>query len=88
MQTMISFALWALAQLTVINAQDVSQALKDLQWMTNNEKVNNLVASLTPEEKVSLVSGTVYAGSQNFASYVNAIPRLGIPATQLSDGEA
>jgi hypothetical protein len=69
-------------------AQDVSEALKEVLWKTNNERVNNLVLSMTAEEKVSMVHGQTYTGAQNFAAYVNGILHLNIPPVQLSDGEA
>ena len=57
-------------------------------WETSNARVNDLVIALTPEEKLSLVAGSVNPGDQNVPGYVNPIPRLGIPVVQLSDGEA
>lgn len=69
-------------------AQDTSEALKEVAWKTNNERVNNLVLSMTADEKISMVHGQNYAGSQNFAAYVSGISRLGIPPVQLADGEA
>ena len=69
-------------------AQDISEALVEVPWQTNNERVNDLVANLTAEEKISLVHHTKWPGSQNFAGYMKAVPRLGIPVLQMTDGEA
>ncbi|KAJ5679423.1 Fn3-like domain-containing protein [Penicillium macrosclerotiorum] len=51
-------------------------------------KIDALITALTPQEKISLVHGANYAGSENYAGYVPGIQRLGIPALQLADGEA
>lgn len=78
----------ALASVSTTWAQDVSQALLEVPWRTNNAKVNDLVTALAPEEKISLVHHTLWAGSQDFAGYIKPVPRLGIPALQMTDGEA
>ncbi|KAJ5825343.1 Fn3-like domain-containing protein [Penicillium riverlandense] len=78
----------ALASVSAAWAQDVSQALLEVPWRTNNARVNDLVAALTHKEKISLVHHTLWAGSQNFAGYIKPVPRLGIPALQMTDGEA
>lgn len=57
-------------------------------WPPNNGKVDSIIAALTPKEKISLLHGANYAGSENYAGYVTGIPRLGIPPLQLADGEA
>lgn len=67
---------------------DDSQAGLEVPWQTDNQRVNDLVTALTPEEKVSLVHHTMWSGTENFAGYINAVPRLGIPALQMTDGEA
>lgn len=77
-----------LADTSITWAQDVSEALREVPWKSNNAKVNNIVASLTPEEKITLVHHTTWPGSQNFAGYIKPIERLGIPALQMTDGEA
>jgi beta-glucosidase len=77
-----------LAGVGTTRAQDVSKALDEVPWQTNNQRVNNLVTALTPEEKISLVQGTNWLGSQDFAGYITTIPRLRIPALQMTDGEA
>jgi hypothetical protein len=64
-------------------------ALTTVQWRTGNAKVDSLIEQLTPEEKISLVHGsTDLKGYQQQAGYVVPIPRLGIPAVRLTDGEA
>lgn len=62
--------------------------IRGVEWRTGNERINSLVVSLTPEEKISLVHQRFYTGTQDFAGYINPIPRVGIPAIQLADGEA
>jgi beta-glucosidase len=57
-------------------------------WPPDSGKIDKLIAALTPEEKISLLHGANYAGSENYAGYVTGIPRLGIPPLQLADGEA
>lgn len=88
---MASVAILAFIGLTVpsvVNAQDTSQALWDVAWKTSNDRVNDLVSSMTPEEKVDHVHHFLNAGTQDFAGYLNVTARLGIPAIQLTDGEA
>lgn len=77
-----------LAGISTTRGQDISKALVEVRWQTNNQRVSDLVTALAPEEKVSLVHQTNWLGSQNFAGYIAAVPRLGIPALQMTDGEA
>ncbi|KAK3615964.1 hypothetical protein LTR56_026282 [Elasticomyces elasticus] len=71
----------------LVNAQDSS--LATVPWRTGNAKVDSLIERLTPEDKVSLVHGSVdIPGNQQQAGYVVPVPRLGIPAVRLTDGEA
>jgi len=63
--------------------------LLTVEWRTGNAKVDGLIEQLTPEEKISLVHGSADSnGTQQQAGFVVPIPRLGIPAVRLSDGEA
>ena len=89
--TLITFPLYA----NPVRAQN--QNLTEVQWRTGNAKVDNLIQQLTPQEKISLVHGAVAPGSleltadpssQIQAGYVASVPRLGIPAIRLTDGEA
>ncbi|OOQ90978.1 hypothetical protein PEBR_01999 [Penicillium brasilianum] len=57
-------------------------------WPEDSGKIDGIIAALTPEEKISLLHGANYAGSENYAAYVNGIPRLGIPSLQIADGES
>jgi beta-glucosidase len=57
-------------------------------WPEDSGKIYGIITALTPEEKISLLHGANYAGSDNYAGYVTGIPRLGIPPLQLADGEA
>jgi beta-glucosidase len=57
-------------------------------WHWDSGKIDKLIASLTPEEKISLLAGAWYAGSENYAGYLTGVPRLGIPPLQLADGES
>lgn len=57
-------------------------------WPQDSSKINRIIAALTPEEKISLLHGANYAGSDNYAGYATGVPRLGIPPLQLADGEA
>ncbi|OJJ73697.1 hypothetical protein ASPBRDRAFT_41398 [Aspergillus brasiliensis CBS 101740] len=66
----------------------VHAAIDTGRWPQDSGKIDKLIASLTPEEKISLLSGANYAGSENYAGYARGIPRLGIPPIQLADGEA
>lgn len=62
--------------------------LTTVEWRTGNAKVDSLIEQLTPEEKISLVHGTGSdPGYQQQAGYVVPVPRLGIPAFRLTDGE-
>jgi len=70
----------------VVYAQNTS--LTTVEWRTGNAKVDSLIEQLTPEEKISLVHGASDPGNKQQAGYVVPIPRLGIPAVRLSDGEA
>lgn len=88
MRSSILLLACALADVSTSWAQDVSEALLEVPWKTNNARVNYLITALTPEEKISLVHHTLWAGSQNFAGYIKPVPRLGIPALQMTDGEA
>lgn len=87
MHSWLFLALFTLSPILISKAQDTSQALIEVEWMTSNERVNNLVSAMTPDEKISLVHHTLYSGSQDFAGCINAIPRLGILAIQMADGE-
>jgi len=70
-------------------ARAQNHSLPSVQWRTGNAKVDSLVERLTPQEKISLVHGTTDdLGTQYQAGYVAPIPRLGIPAVRLTDGEA
>ena len=71
---------------TLVHAQ--SEALTEVQWRTGNAKVDSLIQQLTPQEKIGLVHGAVDPGNQQQAGYVAPVPRLGIPAVRLTDGEA
>ncbi|KAJ5753743.1 Fn3-like domain-containing protein [Penicillium nucicola] len=88
MRSSILLAACALAVISTTKAQDISEALLDVPWKTNNVRVNDLVVALTPEEKILLVHHTLWSGSQNFAGYIKPVQRLGIPALQMTDGEA
>ncbi|KAJ5272426.1 Fn3-like domain-containing protein [Penicillium angulare] len=88
MASSLLLGVYILAEIGTSWGQGVSKALDEVPWKTNNERVNNLVLALAPEEKVSLVHETSWMGSQDFAGYINAVPRLGIPALQMTDGEA
>ncbi|CAI7579946.1 unnamed protein product [Penicillium pancosmium] len=88
MRSHFLLAAYALAHSSIARAQDVSKALLEVPWKTNNARVNDLVACLTPEEKITLVHHTLWTGSQNFAGYIKPVQRLGIPALQMTDGEA
>lgn len=57
-------------------------------WPPDSGKIDRIIAALTPEEKISLLHGANYAGSENYAGYLTGVPRLGIPPLQLADGEA
>ena len=57
-------------------------------WPSDSGKLDKVIAALTPEEKISLLAGANYAGSENYAGYLTGVPRLGIPPLQLADGEA
>lgn len=59
-----------------------------VSWRTNNARVDELIEQLTGEEKLLMVHGSINPGNQDPAGYIAPIPRLGIPAVQLSDGEA
>ncbi|KAF4318714.1 hypothetical protein BBO99_00007138 [Phytophthora kernoviae] len=61
----------------------------EVSWLTGNDKVDALIESLTPEQKVSLVHGAVdTSGNQQQAGYVVPIESMGIPEIRLTDGEA
>nr|GAT49909.1 predicted protein [Mycena chlorophos] len=68
--------------------QNTSSALDEVVWRTNNTKINNLVASLTPAAKISLVHHTFFNGVEDVAGYIVPLPEFGIPALQLINGEA
>lgn len=73
----------------IANACAQGTNLTTVQWRTGNAKVDDLVGQLTPEEKISLVHGNSSdPGNQQQAGYVVPIPRLGIPAVRITDGEA
>lgn len=57
-------------------------------WPEDSGKIDGIIAAPTPEEKISLLHGANYAGSENYAAYVNGIPRLGISPLQIADGES
>ena len=82
---MPSFSFLLAAASTFVSAQS---SLSTVEWRTGNSRVDNLIQQLTPQEKISLVHGTNDPGDQQQAGYVVPIPRLGIPAIRLSDGEA
>ncbi|KAF1357018.1 glycoside hydrolase superfamily [Delphinella strobiligena] len=69
-------------------ANAISATPYPTRWKTGNTRVDQLIENLTGEEKISLVTGATSPGSEDQAGYVMSIPRLGIPAVQLSDGEA
>lgn len=54
----------------------------------DNIRIQKLIKALRPEEKIALVHGEFYAGTQDFAGFIAPSARLGIPAVQLADGEA
>jgi beta-glucosidase len=86
---MLSHITALLLVLLVGNADAQSSSLTTVEWRTGNSRVDNLIESLTPEEKISLVHGSVdTTGYQQQAGYVTAVPRLGIPPVRLTDGEA
>lgn len=90
-----TISLLCLAFFPPSGAQDTSQSLWDVRTSTSNNnnnssssRIDNLVASMTPEEKVRQVHHFWTAGTQDFAAYVNGTARLRIPPIQLADGEA
>ena len=80
------YLLLGLAAPAVLNAQ--LNTTSPVAWKTGNSKVDALILALTPDEKISLVGGASSPGDQNAAGYVQPVPRLRIPAVQLTDGEA
>ncbi|WBP89074.1 glycoside hydrolase family 3 C-terminal domain-containing protein [Kitasatospora cathayae] len=52
------------------------------------QRVENLLAQLTTDEKVTLLRGTDAPGGVHSVGYVAGVPRLGIPPLLLSDGPA
>lgn len=83
-------------QPSTVTAQDTSQALWDVTWKTtttttssnSSTRINDLVLSMTLQEKIRHVHHFWNAGTQDFAAYLNVTARLGIPPIQLADGEA
>lgn len=51
-------------------------------------KIDALVASMTLDEKVSMLHGITDPGSLGQAGYIPGVPRLGVPPLRLSDGPA
>lgn len=80
-----TISLLCLAFFPPSSAQDTSQSLWDVRTSTSNNnntsssRIDNLVASMTPEEKIRQVHHFWTAGTQDFAAYVNGTARLGIP---------
>lgn len=62
MMRMAAWAVW----LAGVAAQDTSEALVEVVWKTNNERVNELVLAMTADEKLSLLCGGMYSGTQDF----------------------
>jgi beta-glucosidase len=58
-------------------AQDASKA-----------RIDSLVASMTLDEKISMLHGATDPSSYGQAGYLPGVPRLGIPPLRLSDGPA
>nr|WP_263326276.1 glycoside hydrolase family 3 C-terminal domain-containing protein [Neobacillus sp. Marseille-Q6967] len=56
--------------------------------LTDEASIENVINSLTVDEKVQLVIGAGYPGPNGAAGSTHAIPRLGIPSVILSDGPA
>ena len=56
--------------------------------VTGNSTVDNLLAQMTLEEKLTLLTGATEpaASAQYQAGYLPGIPRLGIPSLRLADG--
>jgi beta-glucosidase len=60
-----------------------------VEWRTGNTKVDALIDSMTPEQKVIVVQGfSDTYGNQQQAGYTEPIESLGIPTVRLTDGEA
>jgi beta-glucosidase len=53
-----------------------------------SERVKGLLERLTPEEKLSLLSGSRDPRNLGQAGYLPGVPRLGIPELRLTDGPA
>ncbi|MFS0776690.1 glycoside hydrolase family 3 C-terminal domain-containing protein [Neobacillus sp. 3P2-tot-E-2] len=56
--------------------------------LTDEASIENVMKSLTIDEKVQLVIGAGYPGPNGVAGSTRSIPRLGIPSIILSDGPA
>src|SRR5260221_14717480 len=56
--------------------------------VTGDARVDRLLASMTLDEKRTMLEGTADASAdpQNQAGYLPGIPRLGIPSLKLTDG--
>ncbi|CAJ2510745.1 Uu.00g063700.m01.CDS01 [Anthostomella pinea] len=86
---MLRFLSYAAAlPVVALSSSQSDNSPTSVRWQTGNAKVDSLVEQLTPTEKISLVHGSVDPGNQNQAGYVVPVPRLGIPAVRISDGEA
>lgn len=71
-----------------VTATSGNDSLPEVAWRTSNTRVVRLVEAMTPEEKVLLLHGQYYGGTQDFAGFQASIPRLSIPAVESADGEA
>ncbi|MEH7494043.1 glycoside hydrolase family 3 C-terminal domain-containing protein [Neobacillus niacini] len=73
-----------LANATRTKASINTQPMK----LTDEASIENVMKSLTIDEKVQLVIGAGYPGPNGVAGSTRSIPRLGIPSIILSDGPA
>ncbi|HEY1679074.1 MAG TPA: glycoside hydrolase family 3 C-terminal domain-containing protein [Candidatus Sulfotelmatobacter sp.] len=99
MRSLAAFLSSCIAVFTFFSPCAAQSHSKDRPWMNTSlsadERASMVVKEMTLDEKISMLHGTGMAGlspmsplaihSDGGAGYVPAIPRLGIPAIQMSD---
>lgn len=96
---LLGIAVLTVGSASIVAQKDAKQATSHGPWMNRNlsadERATLVLKEMTLDEKISLLHGTGLSGlsplsplavkSNGGAGYVVGIPRLGIPAIQMSD---